>query len=124
MKKWLVAFALVALCAVAAFAQTFDFTLVNKTGYPITEVNVSPADDNNWGEDVLGEDILPDGESFEVVFDKSYEAALLLFGVDKYDLKCSYKDGSSDEWYDLKLEDITYIVLSLDKKGNGVATYR
>jgi hypothetical protein len=124
MKKWLVTFALVALCAVASFAQTFDFTLVNKTGYAITSVNVSPSGDDNWGEDVLGEDILVDGDSFEIQFDSAYEAALLLFGVDKYDLKCSYKDGSSDEWYNLKLEDINYIVLSLDKKGNGVATYR
>ena len=42
-----------------AFAQgKQNFTLVNQTGYDISEVYVSPANSSDWEEDVLGEDIL------------------------------------------------------------------
>jgi hypothetical protein len=124
MKRILIVLSMLAVFAVGISAQTFDFTLVNKTGYTIDQVFVSPADDDDWGEDVLGEDQLLNGKSFEITFDKTYEALLLAFGVDKYDLKCEYTDGSSDEWYDLKLEDINTLTLTLDKKGNGVASWK
>lgn len=124
MKKLLVFVCLATVLAAGAFAAVFDFTLVNQTGYGIDAVFVSPADDNDWGDDVLGEDVLPNKKSWEIEFDPPYEALLLAFGIDKYDLKCEYEDGSVDEWYDLKLEEINTLTLTLDKKGNGVATWK
>lgn len=123
MKKILLA-GLFALFSTGLFAQTFDFTLVNKTGFDIEEVYVSPADDEEWGDDVLGVDILENGKKVEVEFDGVYEAVLLAFGVDKYDLKVIDEDGDEYEYYDLKLEEIMEITLTLDKKGNGVATFK
>ena len=37
-----------------------DFKLVNKTGYEIKEVYVSPTKATDWQEDILGEGVLPD----------------------------------------------------------------
>jgi hypothetical protein len=124
MKRIALVLGLVFLVALAASANVFDFTLANKTGYDIDEIFVSPADADDWGDDVLEEDILPNGKSFEIEFDSDYEAILLAFDIDKYDLMVTYEDGSTDEWYDLKLETINQITLTLDKKGNGVATVK
>jgi hypothetical protein len=124
MKRFLIIAALFAAVAASAAAQVFDFTLINKTGYTIDKVFVSPADDDDWGEDVLGVDQLPNGRQVEIEFDSVYEAVLLAFGIDKYDLMAEYEDGSTDEFYDLKLEDIIQLTLTLDKKGNGVATWK
>ncbi len=123
MKK-LLSFGVMALLLTAAsFAQVFDFTLYNETGYDIDFVYVAPADDDEWGEDVLGEGQLADGESVEITFDKDYEAAMLALNVDKYDLRIEYADGNEEEYYDLRLEDITNLTLSVDGEGNGVATW-
>lgn len=124
MKKFSLVAAMLVLAATASFAQVFDFTVHNATGYDIDSVYVAPANDDKWGDDVMGEDQLEDGKSVEIKFDKVYEAALLLLNVDKYDLRIEYSDGSSEEYYDLKLEDITDLTLALDKKGNGVATWK
>ena len=45
-----------------------DFTLVNKTGIVIHKIMVSPHDDEHWGEDVMGKDVLEEGESVEIKF--------------------------------------------------------
>lgn len=107
-----------------SFAQVFDFTVHNATGYDIDSVYVAPADDDDWGDDVMGEEVLEDGQSVEIQFSKAYEAVLLAFNVDKYDLRLEYSDGTEEEFYDLKLEDITDLTLKLDKKGNGVASWK
>lgn len=123
MKK-IVSIALLSLVAVAgAFAQVFDFTVVNDTGYTINSLFVTPSDSTKWGDDVLGRDQLKDEEEVDIVFPKLYEAMLLAFGVDLYDLRIEYTDGTYDEYYDLKLEEINELTLSLDKKGNGFATW-
>jgi len=124
MKRMLIVGCMTALLAVGAFAQVFDFTIVNRTGYTIDAVHVTPADDNEWGEDVLGVDTLQNGRSVEIRFDSFYEALLLAFNIDKYDLRCDYSDGSTDEWHDLKLEDINELTLKLDGGGNGIASWR
>lgn len=124
MKKAFAVLALLLVASAGLFAQVFDFTVVNKTGFIIDEVYVSPSDDDEWGDDVLGVDRLADGQSFEIQFDAVYEAVLLAFGVDKYDLKVVDEDGDEYEYYDLKLEEISQLTLTLDKKGNGVATWK
>lgn len=46
-----------------------DFELVNKTGYDINEIFVSPTKMKDWGEDIMGRDVLLDGESVDIAFD-------------------------------------------------------
>src|SRR5205085_10958237 len=45
-----------------------DFTLVNATGVEIHELYVTPHKSNDWEEDVLGQDTLPDGDSVTIHF--------------------------------------------------------
>jgi hypothetical protein len=123
MKRFTMTVLVLALCAAASFAQVFDFTLTNKTGYTIDEIYVTPADASHWGEDVLDVDTLANGKSVEIKFHPDYEKILLAFGVDLYDLKVVYADNSEDVWQDLKLEEIEKITLSLDKNGNGIAVF-
>ncbi len=46
-----------------------DFDLVNKTGYDIESIFVSPTTEKAWGEDVMGKELLKDGETVEISFD-------------------------------------------------------
>ncbi len=89
----------------AANAADQDFTVVNKTGVEINALYVSPADKNDWGEDILGRDTLPAGESVEIEFDPEEEAA-------KWDLRVEDKQGNSIEWTDLDLTEISKVTLN------------
>ncbi len=92
-----------------AHAGDQDFTLVNKTGVTISHVMVSPHDDNNWGEDVLGKDTLGDDESVEIKFSRSETA-------EYWDLKIIDKDGNSIVWGHLNLLKISKIKIHYDGK--------
>lgn len=120
-KKIMVIVGLALLTAMGASAQVFDFTLVNKTGFTIDEIYVSPNGDDEWGEDVMSLDVLANGKSVEISFDEDYEELLLDFDIDLYDLKVVDEDGDEYYWTKLKLETINSIEISLDKKGNGIA---
>lgn len=55
------------LIAATAHAQNnYYVDITNNTGYVIHYIYVSPASANTWEEDVLGDDVLMDGESFRV----------------------------------------------------------
>ena len=84
-----------------------DFTLVNKTAVEINALYVSPADKNEWGEDILGRDTLPAGETVEIEFDPEEEA-------EKWDLRVEDKQGNSIEWTDLDLTEISKVTLNYD----------
>ena len=103
--------ALLLICSVA-FAGAQDFTLVNATGHDITHVYVSPSSANDWQEDIMGRDILADGDSVTVEFARSEAAA-------HWDIKVIYADGSSQYWTGFNLKQISRITL----KPNGNAVY-
>ena len=64
MKKLFVAIAfLFATLASPAFAAPQDFTIVNHTGHVVMTLNVSATGDDEWGPDILGVDVLANGES-------------------------------------------------------------
>lgn len=102
----------ICLGAILAFgtAQTSnagdqDFTLINKTGVEINALYVSPADENEWGEDILGQDTLAAGATAEIEFDPSEEAEM-------WDLRVQDKEGNSIEWTDLDLTEISKVTLN------------
>ena len=100
---------LLALSA-AAFAGPQDFILVNNTGYPIYCVNVSPSNSNNWEEDIMGSDILPNGEAVRVNFnvgDQQY-----------WDIQAIFEDGSSVAWYEIDLLQAAKVTLNGDGTAN------
>ncbi len=48
--------------AAPAFAQDLEFDLINQSSFALQELYVSPASTDEWGDDVLGVDILGSGE--------------------------------------------------------------
>ena len=97
-----------------AFAGDQDFEVVNKTGYALKHLYVSEGNNNSWDEDVLGRDVLNDGESFELTFGKRERTC-------KWDLKVVYDDGESAVWEDLNLCKISKLTLRWNKS-TGVTT--
>ena len=81
-----------------------DFTLHNETGVTIEELYVSPVKTDDWEEDVLGIDVLADGESTEISFSRSTNAC-------KWDLMIKDEDGDQVEWNDLNLCEISEVTL-------------
>ncbi len=82
-------------------------------GAEIHALYVSPADQNEWGNDILGQDTLAAGESAEIEFSPAEEA-------EKWDLRVEDADGNSIEWNDLDLIEIAKVTLHF-KDGNATA---
>lgn len=89
-----------------------DFTLVNATGVEIDKVFISPHDSDDWEEDILGRDTLPNGQSVDIKFSRSEKAAM-------WDLRVEDKQGNSIEWTNLNLLEISKVTLHYE---NGKAT--
>ncbi len=63
-----------------ALADQRDFTLVNDSGRVITHVYVSPSKDREWGDDILGRDVLQPGESVFIYFSR-YDAGSCFYDI-------------------------------------------
>ena len=72
------------------------FVLRNNTGQTIMRVFVSPVTSNNWEEDVLGRNVLPDRETLRVNFNRSEDEC-------NWDIKVDLADGSSREQRNMNL---------------------
>jgi hypothetical protein len=92
-----------------ALAGDADFTLVNRTGYAIAEVYVSPANKNNWGRDRLGRNVLDNGRSKLFTFADSANCM--------QDIQVVFDDdGSSVVWEDFDLCELHKITLRYNRK--------
>jgi hypothetical protein len=108
----LIACALVGVAS-PSFAGDQDFTLINKTGLVLDQVYISPANVDDWEEDVLSKDVLEDGESFELEFDGHNQC--------KFDMKVVDDNGKDHIFYDIDLCKLTK--LTLHREGSKF-TYR
>jgi hypothetical protein len=54
----------------AALADQRDFNINNTSDYVLAHAYVSAASDPNWGDDILGKDVLNPGETWQVGFDR------------------------------------------------------
>ena len=93
-----------------------DFTVVNKTGFDIHSIHVSPHSSDEWGDDVMGKDTLDDGEKVEIVFARKEKAA-------KWDLRVEDGESKSFVWEKLNLLEISEVTLYY-KKGVATATFK
>ena len=116
MRKIFAATALVLGLALSGFSsQAFaeakqDFNLVNKTGYQLKAVYVSPSASSDWEDDVLGKDVLDDGESVEIKFHRANTTC-------NWDLKVIYTDdGSSAVWQGLDLCQISKVTIKYNRQ--------
>ncbi len=96
--------------ALSAQAQSKqDFKLVNKTGYEIKEVYVSPTKSTDWEEDILGDGVLADLDSRNIHFHRSATSC-------HWDLKVVYTvDSSTAVWDDIDLCTVEKIIIHYDK---------
>src|SRR5690349_12660386 len=92
-------------CLIAAFSAPvalraqkrqldLDFKLINRTGLIIAELYVSPASSDKWGKDILGKDVLANGESADITFSASADEC-------NWDMKIVDEDDDSVEWESL-----------------------
>ncbi len=85
-------------------AAAQDFTLVNKTGVEIDKVYITPHDSDDWEDDILGRDTLPDGETVDIKFSRKETAKM-------WDLRVEDKQGNAIEWDNLNLLEINKVTL-------------
>lgn len=106
MRKFAIAAALaVSALATAAFAAQQDFTIVNHTGQAIMTLNVSPTNEQSWGPDILGVDVLAADEQADVTFSNDAEECL-------WDIRVTYEDGNTGAWQGINLCEVTTVELS------------
>lgn len=107
---------LVCLCAVLFFGISSssvkaegaqDFTVVNATGVTIDSLYISKVTVNDWEEDVLGVDTLPDGESVEINFSPDEEEC-------KWDIMIKDTEGNAIYWRDVNLCEIETLTLHFE----------
>ena len=98
----------------SALAGDADFTLVNRTGYDLREVYVSPSNKEAWGKDRLGQNLLETGKSRLFKFSDKSSC--------KQDLKVVFDDdGSSVTWEDFDLCELNKITLKYNRKSGVVS---
>jgi hypothetical protein len=107
-----------ALCAFAIAAPAFaqeakqDFTLVNRTGYELNAVYVSPGNADDWGDDVMGRDTLANGSTVDIHFNRASRTCT-------WDLKVVYTvDDSSAVWHDIDLCSVSKITIRYNKNSD------
>lgn len=120
MRKFMAALALLTVVSVpatfvavptAAIAQEAkqDFTLVNKTGYELKALFVSPTKSDDWEDDVLGQDTLGDKQSLDIKFHRAAKSC-------HWDLKVVYSDDdSSAVWANIDLCTVEKITLHYNR---------
>ncbi|MBM3750125.1 MAG: argininosuccinate lyase [Acidimicrobiia bacterium] len=89
--------------------RNLDFTLVNRTGLTIMEVYLSPTSSDEWGEDVMGKDVLANREKVDIVFSSAETEC-------NWDLKVVDEDDDSIEWTKLNLCTASEITLMYEGK--------
>ena len=82
-----------------------DFTIVNSTGHIVTALNVSPSDEDTWGENILGGDKLGNGESAQISFDRGEKACV-------WDIRATYEDGDTTDARGVNLCQVTTVTLT------------
>ncbi len=95
-----------------AFAGAQDFKLINNTGHDIQVVNVSPSSSEDWQNDILGSQVLGNGEYCDVQFAAS--------GHQYWDLQATFNDGSSLAWSNIDLLSVSAVTLN----GDGSASFQ
>lgn len=103
-------FALGVLTSTAQAQSKQDFTLVNKTGYDISEIYISPGKADDWGDDLLedADDGLADGASTPITFTNAKACV--------WDIKVVYEvDESEAIWHDIDLCKVRKITLRYSK---------
>jgi hypothetical protein len=84
-----------------------NFTLNNNTGHVVVTLNVSPSNEDTWGEDILGRDVLANGESAQITFARAETQCL-------WDIRATYDDGDTTDARGVNLCELTTVNLTAE----------
>ncbi len=108
---------ILSLVTVFSFAQYVqDFEIENQTGVDIYFLYASPVESDSWEEDILGDDVLLDGDSTSISF-SGYP------GVRYWDLMIEDIYGNEVYWESLDLFTIEIMTLEMNAQGEIVAFF-
>lgn len=82
--------AILALAALPALAEDLEFTLINNSSHDITEMYLSPHDQDEWGENILTVDAVAAGDQGSISISDGER-------VCDYDMRFVTADGASVE---------------------------
>lgn len=85
------AFAALTLAAAPAVAQTTEdvnFTLNNRTGSTLVTLQIGESTNPEWGDDILGVDMVAAGDSVDITINDDLEDC-------QYDLRATFDDGDT-----------------------------
>lgn len=91
-----------------AVAGTQDFVLVNKTGVTINNLHISETSKDDWEEDVLGDEVLEDGDSLRIGFEGKSACS--------WDLMVKDDEGNALYWRKIDLCEVSKVTLKCNKK--------
>jgi hypothetical protein len=84
-----------------------NFTLNNQTGHVVVTLNVSPSNEDTWGDDILGRDVLANGESAEITFARAETQC-------QWDIRATYDDGDTTDARGVNLCELTTVNLTAE----------
>ena len=96
----------IAAFAAPAFADPRDFNVANNSSITLTHVFVSPSDEQSWGDDILGRDVLNPAETVDVSFAKFDGNSCM------YDVKVLGQQGQQGVLYKVDLCSTTTVTFS------------
>ena len=82
-----------------------NFTINNNTGNVLTTLNVSPSNEDEWGPDILGRDVLANGESAEISFARGETQC-------QWDIRATYDDGDTTDMRGVNLCQVAVVNLT------------
>ncbi|MGQ0590131.1 MAG: hypothetical protein ACT4N8_11480 [Sphingosinicella sp.] len=82
-----------------------NFTINNNTGHVLTTLNVSPSNEDEWGPDILGRDVLANGESAEISFARGETQC-------QWDIRATYDDGGTTDARGVNLCEVATVDLT------------
>ncbi len=115
-KHILLSVALIFAATTWSQAQTIlDFKLVNNTGEDFYGVYLTETTTKNWGEDLLPQDIVKDGDTIEITFEYIDDETLC-----SWDLRLTRDESEEDYIYidEIDLCEISVLTLYIDKDGD------
>lgn len=96
----------------SAFAQDAkqDFSVVNRTGYELSHIYVAPTKSDDWGNDIMGPNTVPNGATVNVHFEAGTKTC-------RWDLKVTYSDDdSSAYWRNINLCEVERITIRYNRQ--------
>ncbi|MDR2101209.1 MAG: hypothetical protein LBP43_01400 [Treponema sp.] len=109
MKNWFLLVCLAGILLAPLAAQEGPAVLIiNNTGYTGYYLYMTPVDIDDWEEDLLGDDILPEGESLVI------ELSRPLSEANRYDIQLEDEDGDTYSKWDVLILPKTQIEFTQD----------